>query len=38
MLTTGIDIVSMSLGGIHEIIEVKSKMSDSAPYEVMTCD
>ena len=38
MLTTGVDIVSMSFGSIRQIIEVKPKMSDSAPYEVMTCD
>ena len=38
MLTTGVDIVSTSFGSIGQIIEVKSKMSDSAPYEVMTCD
>lgn len=38
MLTTGIDIVSMSVGSIRQIIEVKPKMPDSALCEVMACD
>lgn len=38
MRTTGADIVSISFGSTRQIIKVKSKMSDSASYEVMTCD